>query len=193
MASKTEEVLANRVEQLERELEDLREERDREQRCKDHEDAYGWTRPFQLTSGDYDKISDERNYDLPVPRLEIRWIPKGEGYAGTRIARYSLVYRHLLGQVIAVPLGQTRQSGGPWEEFERVEDMPPGMIIGRLSPPFRDGAHALNEAKQLNLSLFVLDEGICRWVEIDTTKKSWPEIKIEQVQELREEEDTEDE
>ena len=79
---------------------------------------------------------------LPVPRLELRW-SNIEDYEKT--CTYSIVYKHLLGFSVQIPLGQTKVSGR-MKDFDNVEDW----------KPFRDGAHFGNEMKQLNLPGFVV-------------------------------------
>lgn len=85
----------------------------------------------------------EPNPDLPVPRLEIRWTSVKDETA----AIYSLVYRHLCGQVVFAPLGMTRTSASL------------NLLVNRngsISTPFRDGAHFTNEMCQLGLRGFVI-------------------------------------
>jgi hypothetical protein len=83
--------------------------------------------------------------ELPVPRLEMLWekgsFPNGHNYRCT----YRLIYKHLLGHWIAVPLGSTRVSGG----------RDPDQYDAKLQIPFRDGAHIRSDAKHLNLPAFV--------------------------------------
>lgn len=83
---------------------------------------------------------------LLLPRLEIRWTPLGNsplasGGEWNWLASYNLVYRHLLGHVIVVPISATRRGGGP------------GIPVrdGQVETPFRDGAHIRNEMLQLGL------------------------------------------
>lgn len=128
-------------------LEELLDERDQELdelRCKvqELEDTseldWRWARHIEH--------KEDLSPSLPVPRLEIRWseMPKDEnGYSIQ--AQYSLVYRHLLGQICFIPLGLTRSSGSLANRTrEGVET------------PFRDGAHLANEMKQLNLRAFAI-------------------------------------
>lgn len=85
--------------------------------------------------------------DLPVPRLELRWVEQERDRDGYEIAcEYSLVYRHVLDKIVFVPLGMTRSTGSL---ASRDRD-------GRLETPFRDGAHFANEAAQLRLPAFVI-------------------------------------
>lgn len=85
----------------------------------------------------------EPNPELPVPRLEIRWSVR----EGETTAMYSLVYRHLLGRVVFVPLGMTRTSGALDQQVRPN---------GTITTPFRDGAHFANEMRQLKLPGFVI-------------------------------------
>lgn len=82
--------------------------------------------------------------ELPVPRLEIRW--SEHPVEGTE-AVYSLVYRHLCGQVVFVPLGRTRTSGAINDRIGYGQPIP---------TPFRDGSHFANEMRQLGLRGFVI-------------------------------------
>lgn len=81
---------------------------------------------------------------LPVPRLELFY--EADGYEGREwcefIVYYRLVYRHLLGHTMAVPLGETSIKGGNGEA--PIRD-------GKIDLPFRDGCHIRNEMKCLNL------------------------------------------
>lgn len=94
---------------------------------------------------------------LPVPRLEIRIEPKISGdFDDTETWRagvfltYALVYRHLLGHLVIVPLGKTDRSGGSGRK--------PNVTVETLwhELPFRDGAHIRNEMKQLGLPGFLV-------------------------------------
>lgn len=102
-------------------------------------DVWGWTIHGRLT--------DEENMDLPIPRLEMRWVPLEEsGYNWA--ALYRLVYRHFLGHICFIPFGHTRR-GGTTEP----------MTMESLDLPFRDGAHLKSDAQQLNLPAFVIYRG----------------------------------
>lgn len=112
----------------------------------DKAESLSWTQHKE-----YPNPKEAPGADLPVPRLEVRWeeIPekdKGDGYQIQ--ASYCLVYKHLCGQTIFVPLGLTRSSG---TLSSRVNHN------GSVDLPFRDGCHFQNEMKQLNLRGF----GIC--------------------------------
>lgn len=91
------------------------------------------------------EFTPKENLKLPIPRLEIRWERLGRY---TRIANYFLVYRHLTGEITAIPLGSTRTDGG--------KD-PDGPM--ELRTPFRDGAHMNHDMKHLNLRAFVVADG----------------------------------
>src|SRR5688572_2833550 len=102
-----------KIEELEHELQELQNE---------EENDWAWARH---------KTLKENPNDLPVPRLEIRWHQLSEdGY----LSRwdYTLIYRHLLGHLIALPLGQTGRQGGNGELPVRN---------GEILTPFRDGVH----------------------------------------------------
>lgn len=114
---------------------------------RDLQDGWGWCIHRQP------KV--DPNPDLPVPRLEIRFEPVLTGCADPwqagQIMTYSLVYRHLLGHLVFVPIGYTKRSGGRGlkPDFSSAESALREM-------PFRDGAHIRNEMKQLNLPGFLI-------------------------------------
>ena len=93
----------------------------------------------------YEKPGDAPSPDLPVPRLEIRWSGATDGRNEIE-AIYSLVYRHLLDQIVFVPLGKTGSTGALANRIR-------GHIV---ETPFRDGCHFANEMRQLNLRGFVI-------------------------------------
>lgn len=85
--------------------------------------------------------------ELPVPRLQMshRIIDKEE-YNQEWI--YSLVYKHLLGHSVEVPLGCTKVSGS----FRRNADI--DNIL-----PFRDRAHFKHDMRELGLPGYVIYQG----------------------------------
>jgi hypothetical protein len=92
---------------------------------------------------------------LPVPRLEMRWVTQDDrGY--NRICWYYLVYKHLLDDIVKVPLGSTRVNGGSSEPF--YDGKHAANPEPKIDVPFRDGAHIANEARQLRLPAFVIWE-----------------------------------
>jgi hypothetical protein len=93
----------------------------------------GWRIPRKLKPAD--------NLGLPVPRLEIRYQPLN----GEVFALYSLVYRHLMGDILAVSLGGTVCGGARVTDPEYLE------------LPFRDGAHIINDMWELRLPGFVVN------------------------------------
>lgn len=83
---------------------------------------------------------------LPLPRLEIVWKklerdPRGYDWRCT----YQLVYRHLVDDVVSVPLGETKIT---WTREPVGSD-------GKIELPFRDGAHIHHDAMELDLPAFV--------------------------------------
>ena len=102
---------------------------------------------------------DVEKTDLPVPRLELRWT-KTESRHEEWVCAYSLVRQHLCDHFVAVPLGQTKSSGGRG----------PDQYGGTLDQPFRESAHAAYDAMHLNLPLFVIYGDRCE--QIDPTKHS---------------------
>jgi len=89
----------------------------------------------------------EDTHDLPVPRLEMRCEPYYEGMWGSTVWTYCLVYRHFLGHLVWVQIGQTKRTGGYSETQPALDDL-----------PFRDGAHIKHDAATLGLPAFVVIE-----------------------------------
>ena len=130
--------LEEMLNQKDKELDDLRD------KLAEAEDAanadHAWTkhRSFKVDPSPF----------LPVPRLELRWVEQGRDDDGHTVrCEYSLVYRHLLGDVVFIPLGLTRSDGALAKRLR---------MDGLIDTPFRDGAHFQNEAKQLGLPAFVV-------------------------------------
>lgn len=93
---------------------------------------------------------DEKGDKLPVPRLEIRARQENHGRGPSWHSFrqcYALVYKHLLGHHVRVPLGETRISG--------MRNEPP-IIGGVIDLPFRDGAHLTHDMDHLNLPAFAI-------------------------------------
>jgi len=127
-----------RIVELENEREYLNE--------KNHSDRWKWTRHSTPEEG-----------NLPVPRLEIRCVNEStrpEWYNYSWI--YSLVYRHLLGHLVGVPLGSTSCSGGKG----------PPIFDGMINLPFRDGVHIAHDSTTLNLPAFAIVEGRIESIEM---------------------------
>lgn len=122
-----EERLAEFLDEREAEITQLRA------RIEHMEGAEGWRVPSELAEPQV----------LPVPRLEIVWT--AGGCPGRWIASSFLVYRHLLGHAVALPLGRTISEGG--------RNYRPD--IGPISLPFRDGAHLIHDAEHLKLPAYV--------------------------------------
>lgn len=82
---------------------------------------------------------------LPVPRLQIECInlDKWNDWEW----RYGLVYRHLTGDIIYIPFGLTRCSGGRNNIKHPILDL-----------PFREGNHIYSDKKSLNLPAFSIVE-----------------------------------
>jgi hypothetical protein len=90
---------------------------------------------------------DER---LPLPRLEFVWIPLTPDW-GSYAVEYRLVYKHLVDNVVTLPLSRTKVSGNvypkPWRDGAAVH------------LPFRDGSHAFHDAAHLRLPLYACPPG----------------------------------
>lgn len=83
------------------ELEQLR--RENERLTNRHEGEFGGLL-------DHDEIEDDLS--LPIPRLEIVHLaPEDKDWRDQRVI-YRIVYKHLTGKVVSVPLGATRIRGG---------------------------------------------------------------------------------
>jgi hypothetical protein len=120
--------LQDRVDELEQELEDLKEASERDQL---------WTTHL------IDKSANTGG--LPVPRLELVWKKMREPKDGyTWYCRYDLVKNHLVGEINRIPLGGTRSSG--------YHD----GVNGTVGTPFRDGAHILFDARELRLPAYAI-------------------------------------
>lgn len=115
-----------RIDELETELQELKDEAASE---------WKWAR--------HKKLKDNPD-NLPVPRLEIRWHNESDDGYLTRWD-YTLIYRHLLGHLIAVPLSQTRITGGNGS---------PPIHNGRIQTPFRDGVHICHDTHHLGIPAF---------------------------------------
>lgn len=85
---------------------------------------------------------------LPVPRLEIR-AKTMSGNWGNFEWIYCLVYKHLLGHIVKVPLGKTTTQSG--------RELPP-IFDGRIEGPFRDGAHLMHDSETLKPPAFYVVE-----------------------------------
>ena len=83
-------------------------------------------------------LTEEENLNLPVPRLELRYVQKTKY---TMISSYSIIYRHLLGDIMSIPISSTKIDGC-------------NASVDFL--PFRDGAHIYNDMYELNLRGFVV-------------------------------------
>ena len=136
------------LERLERELNNADIEREKLQEELDGLKAHatwGWSRHTQIESADD---------NLPVPRLQIEaFNTSGDWYVTEWV--YSMVYEHLLGHHVVVPMGHTKQTGGRGRH-DSVERL-----------PFRDGAHIRHEAKAFGWPAFQIVEGNASLIELD--------------------------
>lgn len=115
-----------RIEELEEELQKLKDE---------SEWDWKWARH---------KTLKENQDNLPVPRLEMRWHKESDDGYLTRWD-YKLIYRHTLGHLVAVPIGQTKSQGG---------NGTPPIYNGEISTPFRDGVHICQDSGHLGIPAF---------------------------------------
>ena len=96
-------------------------------------------------------------YNLPVPRLQIVAEPSMRYGWVEETWTYSLVYKHFTGDIMFVPLGQTKRTGGR-DEKPDINDL-----------PFRDGAHIRYECFTLKMPAFSIVED--RIVELEPYEK----------------------
>ncbi len=130
---KAEDKLAELLEVKEQELSDLKEQI--EQDLED--ERWRWTRHVEMPK--------DMEQTLPVPRLEI-WLNPDESDDYNRCWVYRMIYRHLLGHCVAVPLGQTKQSGGnPNSAAPLIDFM-----------PVRACAHIRHDAKAFGWPAFMV-------------------------------------
>lgn len=94
---------------------------------------WGWAQPSILEVD-----------DLPTPRLEL--VVRGEYPWFSFETVYQLVYKHLLGYSVSIPLGHTKTTGG---------GQPPVLHDGTIITPFRDGAHIRHDSKHLGLPAYI--------------------------------------
>lgn len=100
------------------------------------------------------KHEEVKDDELPTPRLEIR-CDVLEAYHQSWT--YSMVYKHLLGHSVRVPLGHTEMNGS----FTR------GNNDLTWHMPFRDGVHIKNDMKQLGLPAYVVMDGKTQQIEVN--------------------------
>jgi len=183
------------IEELQEKIEGFEERDEARKRREDYDEAWDWRHIRKLGPNDYseDRHVEDVNWDLPVPRLEVRWRTYGEN-GNTRFANYGLVLKHTLGSIDHVPISMTKQSGSSGYSAQWTKEL---IAIKDMDMPFRDGVHAWNDAKQLGLRLFVVDETKGMWREIPISKDAdhIPEYTYEDIQhvELEEEDDEPDE
>jgi len=116
---------------------------EKEKRELEHELSTDW---------DWSKHSKAKESELPVPRLEIKLTVDDDGFKKTW--DYGLIYRHTIGNLIFIPIGGTKLSGGyAITESEFNEE----SIYNEL--PFRDGVHIRRDMIQLNLPAFAVFNG----------------------------------
>lgn len=117
-----------RIKELQEEIERLEYVRSEEKRTREYEERWRWRHIRTLKeSGKYaaDKDVIDANWDLPVPRLEIRY-RRLDRY--NRIADYGLVTQHLGGHISFCPLGSTKVCGGAQGLTDCPADSFPGWL-----------------------------------------------------------------
>lgn len=103
------------------------------------------------------RVATSDNISLPLPRLEMRWVPTDGKWDRYRV-EYYLVKAHLLGEIREIPLGETTSSrfgeGKPWV-------IPGYDPTERVDLPYRDGAHLCFDAYHLGLPAYgVTPDGV---------------------------------
>jgi hypothetical protein len=157
------------IEELEEEKEELRNAFSILEERRDNGDEWSWRHIRRLEASEKewdleDKLLTPKNYDLPVPRLEIRWRDSDDGY--NQLVDYGLVMRHLLGHILFVPISSTRIGGGgvpdAWSDEQKE--------LHLLRTPFRDGCHMAHDAAALGLPCYVVSETTNTWRKVEVTE-----------------------
>lgn len=159
---KIEELIEDRIQTLEAELEEANgkiEQLERDQ---------AWTAHKQWSAK-----------HLPVPRIEMHLVCYGRAafdHDDNRsidevVCTQYLVYQHFLDHYEAVPLGRT-SSRSSFRDIDdairrKGRDGEPELYL-----PFRDSAHARSNARRLNLPLFVVHEDEAWQVDVETFKQT---------------------
>lgn len=104
----------------------------------------------------HEKLDSEQT--LPVPRLEILILPNGykDNPWYERICKYRLIYKHFADDVLAIPIGETKVSGGDGRRPVYVG----GPHDGKPEMPHRDGAHICHDMAALKLPGFLICEDV---------------------------------
>lgn len=140
------------IERLERDLNDRDATIEKLQEKIDGMEAYAtweWARHTTIEAEDD---------PLPVPRLEMSVYARTDDWYITEWL-YSLVYKHLLGHHVRIPLGHTKVTGG--------RGGPPDPDF----TPIRDGAHIRNEARQMGLPAYVVIEGRATQLDVSDRRR----------------------
>ncbi len=91
------------------------------------------------------QLTQEENLNLPIPRLEIRYRKPKKSEDADIVADYGMVYEHLAGEVLFIPMGKTLVSGSHVKS--------PTF----LQLPFREGAHIICDMWHLKLPGFLIN------------------------------------
>lgn len=129
-------------------LENLLNEKDREIR-KLQEEIYEYEQNAEIDPiwWRHEEIKEDHP-DLPTPRLELRlkiidtYKDRHERENGSWEWVYSIVYKHLLGHIVKIPLGTTRSNGC--------------FSYGSPSLPFRDSSHIKHDSESFKLPAYVV-------------------------------------
>lgn len=87
---------------------------------------------------------------IPVPRLQIM-LTRHSDYHWNWLS--VLVYRHTMGDIVGVPMGETDSRGGHrYDTFETPKDV-------EMSLPRRDGVDIRRDSAQLNIPAYAVVDG----------------------------------
>lgn len=145
---KTLQVMAEKMEQIEKEKNELKE------KLSVYEDIkyYKWLSHVEISLNE--NQGKPENGGLPLPRIEMRFEKEHESSVR---AIYGLVKKHYLGHIEFIPISQTTMGGTAQREIEVVKS----AIIKNDSDtinnylPFRDGVHVKYDAMSLQLPIYV--------------------------------------
>lgn len=122
-----------RIERLEEELGDVRDKLECAEANLEHMSRHGWMLKRLLPA----------EQTLPVPRLELTVVRSSEEELNWY---YRIVYRHFDGDVVSLPISQTRSRG---HTREPIHD-------GLIDLPLRDGVHIHHDMAHLSLPAFIV-------------------------------------
>jgi len=155
MTPKTEEQLNTLIDELKQKL-----QASEERALKAEDNAKHFERQLKDDNLGWSLGREMEYSDLPLPRLQMHWERDDPRGYNTRCT-YMLVYEHYLGikkiaghgdpAVVGVPFGQTKRNGREGSFVDRYDqEGKPHITV-----PHREWAHAISDAQQLKLPLYV--------------------------------------